>query len=142
MLASSSWGLVALLALGFRVLAANPFHAQAFYQRGLANRRLGKSSEARRDLARAAELHNLVAEMDRLNREAGKNPDDPEIRSQLGRICVALGKPELAASWYVAALACDPRHPGAKLGLKALGREDLIRHPTRHLPTALAVNGG
>jgi tetratricopeptide (TPR) repeat protein len=116
-----------------RVLAANPFHAQAFYQRGLANRRLGKSSEAMRDLARAAELNNLVAEMDRLNREAGKNPDDPEIRSQLGRICVVVGKPELAASWYVAALACDPHHPGAKFGLKALGREDLIRHPTRNL---------
>jgi hypothetical protein len=75
-----------------------------------------------------------MAEMDRLNREAGKNPEDPEIRSQLGQVCVSLGKPGLAASWYVAALACDPHHPGAKLGLKSLGREDLIRHPTRSLP--------
>ena len=117
-----------------RVVAADPFHSQAFYQRGLANRRLDRTAEARRDLARAAELRALVSEMDRLNREAGKKLDDPEIRYQLGGICVALGKPELGASWYVAALACDPHHPGAKLGLKTLGREDLIRHPTRRLP--------
>jgi tetratricopeptide (TPR) repeat protein len=117
-----------------RVLAANPFQSQALYQRGLANRRLERTAEAQRDLARAAELRALVSEMDRLNREAGKRLDDPEIRYQLGGICVALGKPELGASWYVAALACDPHHPGAKLGLKSLGREDLIRHPTRRLP--------
>jgi Flp pilus assembly protein TadD len=117
-----------------RVLAANPFHSQALYQRGLANRRLGRIAEARRDLARAADLNRLMAEMDRLNREAGKNPADPEIRCQLGHLGVALGRPELGASWYVAALACDPHHPGAKLGLKTLGREDLIRHPTRRLP--------
>jgi tetratricopeptide (TPR) repeat protein len=125
-----------------RVLAVNPFHAQAFYQRGLANRRLGKVAEAQRDLARAVGLNTLVAEMDRLNREAGKNPDDPEIRYQLGRVCVSLGRPELGASWYVAALACDPLHPGAKLGLKTLGREDLIRHPTRRLPTSASEYSG
>jgi tetratricopeptide (TPR) repeat protein len=123
-----------------RVLAANPFQSQALYQRGLANRRLGRTAEAQRDLARAAELRALVSEMDRLNREAGNKLDDPEIRYQLGGICVALGKPELGASWYVAALACDPHHPGAKLGLKTLGREDLIRHPTRRLPAPGPAN--
>jgi tetratricopeptide (TPR) repeat protein len=121
-----------------RVLAIDPFRAQAVYQRGLANLRLGRTAEAKRDRARAAELNTLVADMDRLNREAGKRPDDPEIRYQLGRVCVSLGKPDLAASWYAAALACDPRHPGARLGLKALGREDLIWHPTRRLPAPAA----
>lgn len=130
-------GRIAQALEGFsRVLAAEPFHAQACYQRGLAYRRLGKLAEAKQDMARAAELNALTAEMDRLNREAGKNRHDPEIRYQLGRVCVLLGKPELAASWYVAALACDPRHSGATLGLRALGREDLIRHPTRRLPTS------
>jgi tetratricopeptide (TPR) repeat protein len=123
-----------------RALAVNPFDAHACYQRGLANSRLGKIAEAKRDLARAAELNALTAEMDRLNREAGRNRDDPEIRYQLGRVCVSLGRPELGASWYLAALACDPRHPGATLGLKALGREDLIRHPTRRLNTSPSEN--
>src|SRR5262249_35058275 len=114
--------------------------AQAFYQRGLANRRLGKDKEAQRDLARAAELNALTAEMDRLNREAGKNSDDPEIRYQLGRVGVARGRPEPGCPWYVAGLACAPRHPGAKLGLRTLGREDLIRRPTRRLPTSGSEN--
>jgi hypothetical protein len=87
-------------------------------------------------------LNALTAQMDRLNREAGRNPDDPEIRYQLGRVCVSLGRSELAASWYVAALACDPRHPGARFGLKALGREDLIRHPTRRLPVTRTEDRG
>jgi Flp pilus assembly protein TadD len=124
-----------------RVLAINPFHAQAFYQRGLANRRLEKAAEAESDLARAAELHALAAEMDQLNREAGANPSDPEIRYQLGRVSVLLGKPELAASWYVASLACDPGHVGSRLGLKMLGREDLLRHPSRRLPFSTRAAG-
>ena len=74
--------------------------------------------------------------MDRLNREAGKNPDDPRIRDRLAHVCVSPGKPELGASWHVAALVGDPHLPGARLGLKALGRDDLSRHPTRRLPAA------
>jgi Flp pilus assembly protein TadD len=124
-----------------RVLAVNPFHAQAFYQRGLANRRLGKAAEAESDLARAGELHALTAEMDRLNREAGSSPTDPEVRYQLGRVSVLLGKPELAASWYVASLACDPGHAGSRLGLKMLGRDDLLRHPSRRMPFSTRVIG-
>jgi hypothetical protein len=55
-----------------------------------------------------------------LNAKAAADPHDADIRDRLGRLCVALGKPELAASWYRAALACDPRHGGARLGLAAL----------------------
>jgi tetratricopeptide (TPR) repeat protein len=124
-----------------RAINADPFHAQAFYQRGLANRRLGKVAEAERDLARAAELQDLTAEMDRLNRKAGRNPADPDILCQLGRVSALLGKRELAASWYVASLACDPRHAGSRLGLKMLGRDDLLRHPSRRLPFSTRVAG-
>jgi tetratricopeptide (TPR) repeat protein len=135
-------GRIAAALDGFnRVLAANPCHAQAFYQRGLANHRLGRTDEAVRDLSRARELNAKVALMARLNRESAKRPEDAGVRCQLGEVSAALGKPELAASWYMAALACDPRHPGAVRGLKALGREDLIRHPARQLPTALAGSG-
>jgi tetratricopeptide (TPR) repeat protein len=124
-----------------RVLAVDPFHAQAYYQRGLANRRLGKVAEAESDLAHAAELHALTAEMDRLNREAGINPEDPETLYQLGRVSALLGKRELAASWYVASLACDPGHAGSRLALKMLGRDDLLRHPTRRLPFSTRATG-
>ena len=114
-----------------RVISTNPYHAQAIYQRGIALRRLGDAEAAARDLTRAAELNQLLEQMDRLNREAARSHDDPEVRTRLGDVCAALGKAELASSWYLAALACDPSHWRARLGLRALGREDLIRSPAR-----------
>ena len=83
-------------------------------------RQLGRDEEARRDLTRADELNKGLAEMSALNRQAEREPHDADVRYRLGRLCVELGKPELAASWYRAALACDPRHAAARLGLKAL----------------------
>ena len=50
----------------------------------------------------------------------GERPHDAGVRYELGRLCVDLGKPDLAASWYRAALACDPKHEAARIGLRAL----------------------
>jgi hypothetical protein len=58
--------------------------------------------------------------MSALNEQAERAPHDADVRCRLGRLCVDLGKPELAASWYRAALACDPKHAEARLGLNAL----------------------
>jgi tetratricopeptide (TPR) repeat protein len=111
-----------------RALTADPYRADAAYQRGLALRVLGRHSESARDFARAAELNRLVITMSDLNKKAAQDPRDADVRDQLGRLCVELGKPELAASWYRAALACDPKHTGARLGLAAL------RAPTGRQP--------
>jgi tetratricopeptide (TPR) repeat protein len=103
-----------------RALAADPFRSETVYQRGLAHRILGQTAAAARDFARAAELNRLFLAMSDLNARAAQDPHDADVRDQLGRLCVELGKPELAASWYRAALACDPRHTRARLGLAAL----------------------
>jgi tetratricopeptide (TPR) repeat protein len=103
-----------------RAVAADPYRPEAVYQRGVVLRRLGRTEEARRDLARADELNQGLAEMSVLNQQAERAPHDAEVRYRLGRLCVELGKPELAASWYRAALACDPRHTAARLGLSGL----------------------
>ncbi|MGP0063682.1 MAG: tetratricopeptide repeat protein [Isosphaeraceae bacterium] len=103
-----------------RAVAADPCQPEIFYQRGLVLRQLGRPEEARRDLARADELNEGLAEMSALNRQAERAPHDADIRYRLGRLCVELGKPELAASWYRAALACDPGHAAARFGLRAL----------------------
>jgi Flp pilus assembly protein TadD len=104
-----------------RAVAADPYRPEAVYQRGVVLRRLGRDEEARRDLARADELNRGIAEMSALNEQADRAPRDAGVRCRLGRLCVALGKPELAASWYRAALACDPGNGEARLGLDALG---------------------
>jgi Flp pilus assembly protein TadD len=103
-----------------RAVAADPYRPEAIYLRGVVLRRLGRTEQARRDLARAEELNKGLAEMSALNGRAERAPHDADIRCRLGRLCVELGKLELAASWYRAALACDPNHAEARLGLNAL----------------------
>jgi tetratricopeptide (TPR) repeat protein len=103
-----------------RAVAADPYRPETIYRRGLVLRQLGRAEEARRDLDRSAELNRGLAEMSDLNRQADRDPRDAEVRYRLGRLCTELGKPDLAASWYRAALACDPRHAAARLGLNAL----------------------
>ena len=110
-----------------QALAADPYRPETIYQRGVVLRRLGRAEEARRDLARADELNKGLAEMSALNQQADRDPHNADVRYRLGRLCVELGKPELAASWYRAALACDPKHAAARLGLRAL-------QPTSRVP--------
>jgi tetratricopeptide (TPR) repeat protein len=103
-----------------RAVQADPYNSQWLYQRGTALLALGRGDEAARDRARAGELNRTLAEMSALNDQAARSPEDPEVRCRLGWLCATLGKTALAASWYRAALACDPHHRGARLGLKTL----------------------
>jgi tetratricopeptide (TPR) repeat protein len=103
-----------------RAVTADPYQPEAVYLRGVVLGRLGRTEEARRDLARADRLNKGLAEMSTLNERAEHAPHDADVRWRLGRLCVDLGKLELAASWYRAALACDPKHTEARLGLNAL----------------------
>ena len=103
-----------------RALEVDPFRPAWLYKRGMALRLLGREEAARRDLERAAELERLAARMSELDDEAGKRPDDPNVRSDLGDLCIRLGKASLAAAWYRAALSCDPKHVGARQGLASL----------------------
>jgi tetratricopeptide (TPR) repeat protein len=105
-----------------RALAADPYIGEWHHQRAGALRMLGRTAEADAAQARATELRRMSRELSGLNDEAARNVFDAGIRHRIGLICVGLGKPELAASWYVAALACDPNHAGARRDLAALNR--------------------
>ena len=103
-----------------RAVAADPYNPQWPFMRAVVLRPLGRADEADRDSARAAELKRAVASMSRLNAEASDNPADPGVRVRIGRVCEGLGKPGLAASWYRAALACDPHSGEAQAALQPL----------------------
>jgi tetratricopeptide (TPR) repeat protein len=109
-----------------RAVAADPYNSQRIYQRGTALRALGRVDESERDFARAGELNRALAEMSALNGKAAERPEDADVRCQIGRLCLELGKTALAASWFRAALACDPHHPGARLALQSLGAPSFI----------------
>ncbi len=103
-----------------RALQADPHNPRWHYRRGLVLGALGRPGESRLALARAEALNKALTVLAELDDEAALRPDDPDVRCRLGRQCLLVGKPQLAASWYRAALACDPYHPAARLGLRAL----------------------
>jgi tetratricopeptide (TPR) repeat protein len=103
-----------------RALAADPYNEPCCYQRGLLLRRLGRDKDAERDLTRSLEMRRDLAELSKLDGEASRRPADPDVRDRLGRLCVRLGKRALAASWFRAALACNPSHQAAQRALHAL----------------------
>ena len=105
-----------------RALAADPLNARWLYQRGMTLRRLGRSHEAERELAKAGDLKKSFQEVSDLEGRAARYPGDPDVRCRLGQLCTKLGNPTMAATWFRAALACDPGHAGARSGLDALGR--------------------
>jgi tetratricopeptide (TPR) repeat protein len=110
-----------------RAIATDPYRAETLYQRGVALRTLGDVDQAARDFARSAELKQALADMSDLNERAARAIGDADVRYRLGQLCVTLGKPELAASWYRAALACNPNHSGARAGLKVLRLHSTVR---------------
>jgi tetratricopeptide (TPR) repeat protein len=110
-------------------IKADPFTTQWHYQRGLVLRSLGRSAEAEKALAQARELQADFARLSRLDDEAAQRPGDAEVREQLGDLCQRLGKAELAASWYIAALSCDPERASARRALRALNARLGERRP-------------
>ncbi|WP_161602165.1 tetratricopeptide repeat protein [Tautonia marina] len=104
-----------------RAIDADLFNFRRYYQRATLLRILGRSEQANADAQRAEELKQALETMSAMNAEAAARPTDPAIRNQLGRLCERLGKVQLAASWYRAALACDPGNQEAAAALAALG---------------------
>ncbi len=104
-----------------RALSSQPDDPQLLYQRGRVLRLLNRVPESERDLARASDLNQDMATMVDLNTKAIEQPNAPEIRCELGQLCIRLGMPELAGYWYRAALACDPTSKAAQAALQKLG---------------------
>ncbi len=103
-----------------RVLTLDPDQAASVYQRGLLRKATGDAEGSALDLARASDLSASVAEMSQLNDEAARSPSDAEVRVKIAALCERLGKTDLAAYWYRAALACDPASIAARSGIAAL----------------------
>lgn len=103
-----------------RAVALDPHDSKLYHQRSSALRRLGRVAESDADLARTEELRRAIAELTRLTDEASRRPDDADLRHRVGTLWHRLGKPELATTWYLAALAIDPEHASARRDLAGL----------------------
>jgi hypothetical protein len=87
--------------------------------RAVALRALGRRAEAERDVDRSTALKEAQSTMVNLCGVASQRPADSGVRIRLGRLCEVLGNPSVAAMWYRAALACDPRNEEARRALAA-----------------------
>lgn len=103
-----------------RSLDVDPYNPETHYQRARALRHIGQIRESDAALAKVEELNALTEERCRLTDQAARHPLDAEIRFRLGLLCTRLGNTKQAGSWYVAAVACDPSHVGARRELAAL----------------------
>lgn len=103
-----------------QAVAADPYRAESYYRRSQVLTRLERREEAEADRRKAEQLNNAVAEIAKLDELASRKPGDAALRSELGKLCATLGRFPLAASWYRAALACDPAHDEARRGLDSL----------------------
>ena len=113
-----------------RAATADPYRAQTFHQRGLLLRRVGRGADADRDADRASALNRALARMSALNDEAAEHTRDADVRVRVGDLCAELGKFDLAASWFRAALACDPAHEAARSRLRDVRPTTAARRPT------------
>lgn len=112
-----------------KAVAIDPYSPDRQFLYAQVLRMAGRLPDADMVQARAGAINRKLEEMDRLNAEAAAHPDDPEVRSRLGTICLDLGKRDLAVSWFRAAVACDPHHEPAREALGSLG-EGIPASPT------------
>jgi tetratricopeptide (TPR) repeat protein len=70
--------------------------------------RLGKTEESKEQTDRATELQGKWQKFSDLQIDAINRPTDASLRYEIGSLANQLGKPELAMSWFKAALAIDP----------------------------------
>lgn len=86
----------------------SPFDHSARTQLAQVLGRLGRDDEAAVHTQRAEELQVLWQRFSDLHIEAINRPTDAEARYEMGTLANQLGKPELAGTWFKAALAIDP----------------------------------
>ncbi len=91
----------------------SPQEYEARYQLSNVLRQQGKADEAEKETAEVQRLQALREEFTKLHETAFQDTQSAEIRFRLGQIADQLGKPDLAKTWFQAALALNPSHSAA-----------------------------
>lgn len=94
-----------------QAVAAYPKDHTARFKLERAYRRLPDASRADEQAHIAAEIEQLRRQFAQLHETAAAEPDNADVRCQLGVLARQLDRPDLARVWFQAALAIEPRHP-------------------------------
>lgn len=90
--------------------AAYPKDYTVRYKLERAWRRVGDNAQADEHARVAAELKRLREEFSKLHETAATEPNNADVRCQLGILARQLDRPDLARVWFQAALVLDPQH--------------------------------
>lgn len=96
----------------------DPFDHGARTQLAQVLGRLGLEEESAKHSQRAEELQELWQRFSDLQIDAINERTNAQIRYEIGQLASQLGRPELANSWYKAALAIDPNMTAASNALQ------------------------
>lgn len=97
-----------------RAVKHHPKEYRPRYQLSQAYQRLGEEELAREQVEAMKDLRALRERFTKLHERAFADPDDVDVRYELGVVAARLDKPKLAQGWFGITLAMDPNHSGAR----------------------------
>jgi tetratricopeptide (TPR) repeat protein len=105
-----------------QAVAHEPLDYLANFRLAQALRSQGKPDEAASVAEQAEEIKRKRERFSKLHQEATAKPRDAQVRVELGQLATELNLPELAATWYKAALDLDPQNQQARQKLAEIGK--------------------
>ncbi len=120
----------AAITLG-RAVELYPCNYRVRYKLSQAYLRLSQTDLASEQVRESQRLRCLQVHFADLHAKASVDMDDADLRYQLGKVAEELDRPDLAMSWFAAAVALDASHIHAREALQAAtaaGR-DYPNHP-------------
>ncbi len=88
------------------LLKQDPHHSAARYQLAMAYLKLGQTEAWQREMEKRDASNKLHERFSAAVIQAGKEPENVEVRQELASIAGSLGKSEIAKRWEMAAIAC------------------------------------
>ncbi|MFM7162967.1 MAG: tetratricopeptide repeat protein [Planctomycetaceae bacterium] len=107
---------------GRAAVAGHPHDSMAHYVLGQALERAGEANAARAQFDLFQQWRDQEERFATLHAEASREIENTAIRMELGELAERLRKPELAKTWYRAALSLNPRLNAAQQALDRLER--------------------
>lgn len=118
------------LALLDKAIKLSPSDRSAHYARGLALSRLGRKQEAEKALEKSRLIFDLSERLQDLAKRAARQPEDANLRCDVGEIELELDERPEALAWLLSALRCDKWHERTHLALAKyytlVGQQDMV----------------
>ena len=102
-----------------KIAGQQPMDVRVHLKLSQAYSRLGQVERARAESEEATRIRNLRARFANLHGHASVDTGNADLRYQIGVVARQLGREDLAVTWFMAAVALDPSHAGAREALQA-----------------------